>query len=231
MLMKITRLALLVMMALMMAFTSAQAGFYAGFQVGPNFPMSSGTHVDFFNQTVDTGNLSIATGFMMGFQAGYDFLSYTDTPTWPNYFTLAVDYQYNSFNVNRQNFSARIGNLIAQGSISSASGSQNALSFLGIVKVPLMVSGPSGKFPNGQLFPYIGVGPSIVWTQIGNATSTNVGIVVEPGVRYMFTPKISADLAYRFRYVAPSFSDLDNNLKLSFNSLNSAIVFRVNYHF
>jgi opacity protein-like surface antigen len=192
MLMKITRSALLVVMTVMVAFASAQAGFYAGFQVGPNFPMTSGTH-----------DLAFAPGFMMGAQAGYDFLERNVTPNWTQYFTLAVDYQYNS-----------------------GSGSQNALSFLGIVKVPMMAS---RKFWNGRLFPYIGVGPSIVWTQIENHNSTNVGIVVEPGVRFMFTPKISGDLAYRFRYVAPSFTD--NNVKVSFNSLNSAIVFRVNYHF
>jgi opacity protein-like surface antigen len=90
----------------------------------------------------------------------------------------------------------------------------------------------SKEFPKGRLFPYIGVGPSIVWTQIGDSgTSTNVGIVVEPGVRFMFLPQISGDLAYRYRYCAPSFSTWNDNLKVSFNSSNSAIVFRVNYHF
>jgi hypothetical protein len=229
MFMKITRLVLLAVMGVMLAFTSAQAGFYAGFQVGPNFPMSSGAHVNIFNQTVDTGNLAFATGFMIGVQAGYDFLSDTaNFPPWAQYFTVAVDYQYNSYNINRQNFSVRIGNLIAQGDIPSASGSQNALTFLGIVKVPLMMS---EQYPKGRLFPYIGVGPSIVWTAIEDSSSTNVGVVVEPGVRFMFLPKISGDLAYRFRYCAPSFSGFDNNVKVSFNSLNSAIVFRVNYHF
>jgi hypothetical protein len=121
MFMKITRLVLLAVMGVMLAFTSAQAGFYAGFQVGPNFPMSSGAHVNIFNQTVDTGNLAFATGFMIGVQAGYDFLSDTaNFPPWAQYFTVAVDYQYNSYNINRQNFSVRIGNLIAQGDIPSA---------------------------------------------------------------------------------------------------------------
>ena len=64
---------------------------------------------------------------------------------------------------------------------------------------------------------------------IKELTSTNVGIVVEPGIRFMLLPEISGDLAYRFRYVAiPSFTG--NNVKVSFNSLNSAIVFRVDYH-
>jgi opacity protein-like surface antigen len=218
MLMKIIRSGLLAVMAVMLAFTSAQAGLYMGLQVGPNFPMTSEVHVNAYNQTFDTGNLSFATGFMIGYQVGYDFLSDTyNFPTWAQYFTVAVDYQYNSYNIN------------AQGGWSSGSGSQNALSFLAIAKLPLMTS---QEFPKGRLFPYIGVGPSIVWTQIGDSdTSTNVGIVVEPGVRFMFFPRVSGDLAYRYRYCAPSFSGWNNNVKVSFNSSNSAIVFRVNYHF
>jgi hypothetical protein len=191
--------------------------------------MSSGAHVNVFNRTIDPGNLAFATGFMIGAQAGLDFLgSQYNFPAWAKYFTVAVDYQYNSYNVNRKNFSVRIADLMAQGRIPSATGSQNALSFLGIVKAPLMVS---KDYPMGRLFPYFGVGPSIVWTEIESSSSTNVGIVVEPGVRFMFFPKISGDRAYRFRYVAPSFSGIENNSKVSFNSLNSALLLRVNYHF
>ena len=116
--MKIIRSGLLAVMVVMLAFASAQAGFYMGFQVGPNFPMSSAAD-----------NLDFAPGFMIGAQAGYDFLEPNVTPNWTQYVTLAVDYQYNS-----------------------GSGSQNALSFLGIVKVPMMAS---RQFWNGRLFPYL----------------------------------------------------------------------------
>jgi hypothetical protein len=211
--MKIIRFVLLAVMPLVLAFTPAQAGLYMGVQVGPNFPMGASAHVNAFNQTFNTGDLSFDTGFMVGYQVGYDFLSNTyNFPTWAQYFTVALDYQYNSYNGNWNNY--------------STSGSQNALTFLGIAKVPLMMS---QDFSKGRLFPYIGLGPSIVWTGIEGSTSTNVGIVVEPGVRFMFLPNISGDLAYRFRYCAPSFTD--NNVKVSFNSSNSALVFRVNYHF
>ena len=227
--MKMVRSALLVMMAVMMAATSARAGFYAGFQIGPNFPMSSGGNITFFNRNFDTGNLSFATGIMLGVQGGYDFLGGENTnfPDWAKYFTVAVDYQYNTYNMNEKHVFINAGNFGTFATIGGVGGSQNALSFLGIVKLPLM---DSQDYPHGRLFPYVGVGPSIVWTEIGNSSSNNVGIVVEPGIRFMFTPQISGDLAYRFRYCEPNFSGLDN-FQVSFNSSNSALVFRVNYHF
>jgi hypothetical protein len=47
----------------------------------------------------------------------------------------------------------------------------------------------------------------------------------------MIMPHLSADLAYRFRYAEPSFSNISGTSKFSFNSLNSAIMVRLNYHF
>ncbi|MFZ2088389.1 MAG: hypothetical protein WAU47_07415 [Desulfobaccales bacterium] len=226
--MKITRVVLVAVMAVMLAFTSVQAGFYAGFQIGPNFPMSSGGNVTFFNRDFDTGNLSFSTGIMLGVQVGYDFLGEGQSfPTWAKYFTLALDYQYNSYNLDQKNVYINYGNFSGRADIGGTGGSQNALSFLVMGKLPLM---ESEEFPQGRLFPYIGLGPSIVWTQIGDSSSNNIGIVVEPGVRFMFTPNISGDLAYRFRYCEPNFSGLDN-FQVNFNSSNSAVVFRVNYQF
>jgi opacity protein-like surface antigen len=226
--MKIGRIALLVVLAVTMAFSSAQAGLYAGFQIGPNFPMSSGATVTFFNRDYNTGNLSFATGLMLGVQVGYDFLGQSNgLPAWTKYLTLAMDYQYNTYHMNKQTVFINYGSFSAYTNIGGNSGSQNALSFLAIAKLPLM---ESEDFPQGRLFPYAGVGPSIVWTQLGDSSSTDIGIVVEPGIRFMFTPNISGDLAYRFRYCNPTFSGFDN-FKVSFNSSNSTIVFRVNYHF
>jgi hypothetical protein len=58
-LVKIIRSGLLAVMIVMLAFASAEAGFYAGCQVGQNFPMSSGAD-----------NLDFAPAFMIGSQAG-----------------------------------------------------------------------------------------------------------------------------------------------------------------
>ena len=226
--MKMIRTVLLAAMAVLLAFTSAQAGFYAGFQIGPNFPMSSGGNITFFNRNFDTGNLSFATGIMLGAQVGYDFLGEnTNFPHWTRYITLALDYQYNSYNLNERSVYINYAGFTGRATVGGAGGSQNALTFMFIGKLPLM---ESQDYPQGRLFPYVGVGPAIVWTQIGDSNSNDIGIVVEPGIRFMFTPQISGDLAYRFRYCEPNFSGLDN-FQVKFNSSNSTLVFRVNYHF
>jgi opacity protein-like surface antigen len=226
--MKMTRTVLLVVMVVMMAFSSAQAGIYAGAQIGVNFPMSTGATVTFFGRDYNTGNLSFATGLMLGAQVGYDFLGQSESlPPWTKYITLAMDYQYNSYYVNRKTVYINYGNFNSYANIGGDSGHQHALSFLFIGKLPLM---ESEDYPHGRLFPYAGVGPALVWTQIGDSSSTDIGIVVEPGIRFMFTPNISGDLAYRFRYCNPNFSGLDN-FKVSFNSSNSTLLLRANYHF
>ncbi len=219
---------LLVAMMVMLAFTSAQAGFYIGVQGGPNFPMGSGAHVTVFNQSFNTNNGTINNGFLIGAQVGYDFLGNPQIPTGAKYYTLALDYQFNNYDVSRHHVSVRVAGLAQQVGWGDISGSQNALSFLAILKLPLL---EDKEFPTGRLFPYIGVGPCVLWTTFVDQTSTNIGLVVEPGIRFMIIPHLSADLAYRFRYAQPSFSGVNGNLNVSFNSTNSAVVFRLNYHF
>ena len=207
--MKTVRVLAVAAIVIMLTFTPALAGFYAGFQIGPNFATGSNTSIDAFGRTYYPGNPSFDTGFMVGVQGGYDFLNtQRQFPAWTKYLTLAVDYQYNPLN---------------QG---DWKGNQNALAFLAIFKYPMK---QSERFPNGRLFPYVGAGPAIVWTSIEGAQSNGVGVVVEPGVRFMFTPKVSGDVAYRFRYAQPKFSN--EGIDTRFDNVNHSVVFRVSYHF
>jgi opacity protein-like surface antigen len=209
--MNVVKTVVVAMAMVCLLFTSVQAKPYVGFQLGPNFTVGSGTELN----GVSTYNPKFETGMMFGAQAGYDFN--TDQfkfPTWAKYFTVAIDYQYNGLYLSNNKFS------------SNSKGSQNAVAILGIVKLSLMTS---KEYPRGRLFPYVGAGPSLVWTSIGNRTSTNIGLVAEPGVRYMFTPKFSGDVAYRFTHARPGFYEDGNKVSTSIN--NHAVVFRVNYHF
>jgi opacity protein-like surface antigen len=212
--MKMLRSVLLVVMATMLAFTAAHAGFYLSIHGGPNFPTISNAEVSGFGQSY-SGNLSPDTGFMLGAQLGYDFLSEAQNfPPWTQYLTLAFDFTGSNLSIP------------SRGPFSSADGGQLAWSFLVIGKLPLM---KSDEFSKGRLFPYVGVGPSLVLTSFEDDSSFDVGIVVEPGVRFMFTRNFSGDLAYRFLYVAPSLED--GGVNVSWESLNHAIVFRLSFHF
>lgn len=187
--------------------TSALAGPYAGVQIGPSFP--SGTDTTFNGNSIT--DPTFYPGFAIGGQVGFDFNDGRHTfPAWAQYFSVALDYQFNTLNLSNYN------------GLIDRNGNQHALSLLGIVKYPMM---KTADFPRGRLFPYVGAGPTLVWTSLAGMNSTDVGVVVEPGVRYMFTPRISGDLAYRFRYMPVS----SNGVKS--NNMNHFVMLRASYHF
>jgi hypothetical protein len=57
--MKVGRSVAVMVMSLVLVASAAQAGFYAGFQVGPNFPRNAGAWVTAFNQTFNAGPLRL----------------------------------------------------------------------------------------------------------------------------------------------------------------------------
>jgi hypothetical protein len=203
----IGRMLLMVLAILTLAIApvyAAGTGFYTGFQIGPNFSNSYGTAVN----GSSTSNFKFDTGVAVGGQVGYDFAYLPNAPKYAKYFGVSMDYMWNGLNTNGV---YGIGN-------------QNALSFLGIVKYPINTS---KEYPGGKLAPYIGVGPGVVWTSLNGANATNAALVVEPGIRYMLTPKFSVDGAYRFRTCQPTFS----NVKTKTNLNNNMLLVKVNYHF
>ena len=78
-----------------------------------------------------------------------------------------------------------------------SSGSQSLLSFLGIAKFQVTVAGH-------VWVPYVGVGPGVAWTSIGNHTATNAALVVEPGVRFLINKNWFVSAAYRYTNTAPT---------------------------
>jgi opacity protein-like surface antigen len=228
--MKLIRLVLLGMVATMLAITSAQAAWYAGFHIGPNFPSLSNAEATSSYGNFSFGNLSSNTGLMIGGQLGFDFLSDTQQfPAWTEFLTLAVDFTVNTISIPDKSTTFQRGNIIYNAFLNSTYGAQYAFNFLAIGKIPLV---KGEKFPKGRLFPYGGVGPSLVLTNFSNTSSFDVGVVVEAGVRFMFTPHLSGDLAYRFYYVAPSNIEPSGLIdKVSWSQYNNAILFRINTHF
>ena len=211
---------------------------------------------------------------MGGLTVGYDFVNAGFAgyawPDWMKYFGFIVDFTYNKVeirnqfvpvtgvatvngvNVNNILFPHMNSNLFTEVGASS-NGSVAALAFL--------LYGHYGFFPDseiaiGRVHPYVGVGPAIAWTSLdlgpyglGTATSVNVALAVEGGIRFILLPNVTADLGFRYRYFCPSWSHSGNMsvptefvgvgiplspaaLKASVDSINSmSVLARVNYHF
>jgi opacity protein-like surface antigen len=203
------RTVLMVMMVLVLAVApvcAATTGFYTGFQIGPSFSNTQGTDVN----GVRTPNFKFNPGLAFGGQFGYDFAYLPNAPKFAKYFGVALDYMH-------------LGLPTTSG---LSGGNQNTFGFLGIVKYPFFAN---KTYPAGRVAPYLAAGPGIVWTNLAGVNSTNVAVIVEPGVRMMVSPRISVDGAYRFQYCKPSLSN--GNDKVTTNNNNNLLLARVNFHF
>jgi len=96
------------------------------------------------------------------------------------------------------------------------------ISVLVMARLPLLTS---ARYPRGQVQPYVGIGPSFVYTnaeqplnvlgQSGEVTedSFDVGFDVRGGVTWMFTPTIGVFGEYGFLYVKPEYDASGVNLR------------------
>ena len=222
-------------------------------------------------------DVSFQPAVMGGLTVGYDFVNAGFAgyawPDWMKYFGFIVDFTYNRVAIRNQ-FLPVTGSIIAGGGIgnitsavfphangylfsatgATANGSIPVLAFL--------FYGHYGFFPDseitiGRVHPYLGVGPAIAWTNLdlgpygmGTATSTNIALAVEGGVRFILLPNVTCDLGFRYRYLQPSWSHGGNMtvpnafpggalvhlspaaLAVSVDQINSmSVLCRVNYHF
>jgi opacity protein-like surface antigen len=213
---------------------------------------------------------------MGGLTVGYDFVNAGFAgyawPDWMKYFGFIVDFTYNRVAIRNQflpisgvvTAGGGIGNITsalfphANGYLFSATG---ATSNGSIPCLAFLFYGHYGFFPDseitiGRVHPYLGVGPAIAWTNLdlgpyglGTATSTNIALAVEGGVRFILLPNVTCDLGFRYRYLQPNWSHGGNlsvptafpgvgihlspaALKASVDEINSmSVLCRVNYHF
>jgi hypothetical protein len=220
----------------------AQSAMWVGGEMGGNFNSA--------NLSLSAGNLSGSTNIFIrpsvigGATIGYDFVNsgfgaYA-WPDWMKYFSFAMDLTYNRMVVNQN-----LGGVLATSS--RLNGYEVAWTFLFMAHYGFM---PDSEVPTGRINPYIGVGPALIWSgadftlptpanrAVKGVTSSNfgtnamnVGLVVEPGIRWVCFKNVSIDTAMRYRYAVPSWSDNNNiaTLKLTLNQF--AFLVRANYHF
>jgi len=225
-------LGIAVLLALLALSGVAQSAMWTGVELGGNFwtakiKVNGG----------DAGTPPTDPAVIGGAIIGYDFVNsgfgaYA-WPDWMKYFSVATDITYNKLAIHSSFFIP---------SSSRFNGYAVTWSFLFMGHYGFL---PDSEVPSGRINPYIGVGPAIVFSggdftqpvrrvnnrvnSRGSVSSTNVALVVEPGIRFMALKNVSIDTALRWRYCAPSWAD---GVTIKADPLNQfSLLLRANYHF
>ncbi len=217
-----------VLLAALLAFAGvAQSAMWVGAELGGNFPTSPASSVDV--NGVNRGGAGFAGSVIGGATLGYDFVNsgfgaYA-WPDWMKYFSIATDITYNKLQLTSLG-----GNDVPAG----VDGYCVAWTFLFMGHYGLF---PDSIVPSGRVNPYVGVGPAIIWSGVdftnmglSMGRSTNVALVVEPGIRWMALPNVSIDTSFRFRTAVPSYDTSGGTFKINPLHQFTALV-RANYHF
>lgn len=234
-------LCLVVLVAALFALPGVgRAAMWVGAEIGGNFP--GDTKIKFSapgGGSATANNVAFKPSVIGGATIGYDFVNSGfgayNWPSWMRFFSFALDMTYNNLFIPSQSVNFNNGGLATIGRIN---GYCAALTFLFMFHYGLF---PDSEIPTGRVNPYIGVGPAIAWTGLdggklggGQATSTNLALVVEPGIRWVAFPHVSIDTAFRYRMVSPTynFDSAFGTLKIKPDPLNQfTFLIRANYHF
>jgi len=235
------------LLALMLMPGLGQAGMWVGLQGGANWtadtdvrtPAGTGWSAETFP------NVKRDVAALGGIIIGYDFvkegfLGY-NYPEWMKYFSFCTDFTYNRATSRSQTvYSVYDAGFTTPEEIHMEM-SLACWSFLFKARYGFF---PDSEVPFGRLQPYLMVGPGILFSSVradffygatgSHASSVDIALVTEAGIRWMALKNVSLDAGFRYRYAKPSYdlhlsggrtTDMTTELHLF------TAMFRVSYHF
>ncbi len=221
---------------------TAQSAMWVGAQVGANF--AANTDVDISsngNNFLKFNSAAVEPAVIAGITIGYNFvregfLGY-NWPDWMKYFSLATDFTFNRYDMRKQTLNGTVfGVPFTAGTLPRGEGTIAAWTFLFMGGYPLF---PDSEVPGGRVVPYLGVGPGIVFSSLNtsafdqSASSVDIALVAEAGVRFMALKNVSLDVAFRYRWCQPSYSytlgGVNYNIGVDANQFSALC--RASYHF
>jgi opacity protein-like surface antigen len=161
------------------------------------------------------GGLKLGTWFVPTGFLGYSY------PDWMKYFGFYLDFSFHRLDLkNRQGHGVDID---VEGASSpfpidfKSEGTVATWAFMFAARYGFF---PDSEVPFGRLQPYVAVGPAIMWStqrpfvnftpfggiKAGSASSVDVALAVDTGLRYMCLKNVSVDLSFKYRYAKPSYS-------------------------
>lgn len=220
----------------------ASSAMWVGVELGGNFAASPDVKIDTAGlPTFTYKSVTVNPSVIAGITIGYDFIKEGfagyNWPDWMKYFSFATDFTYNRFDMPDQIRDVSFAGLTGRASFPLVEGYMAAWTFLFMAHYGFL---PDSEVPAGRLHPYIGVGPGILFSGIdagnfgvGNASSTNIALVTEAGLRFMALKNVSLDAAFRYRYAEPtySFTTAGVTTDLGLNAHQFTFLFRTSYHF
>jgi len=207
--------------------TGAVPTFAAGVNVQANHHLKWGGAVD---PTV-IGGVKLGTWFVKE-----GVLGWSGYPDWAKYFGFYTDLSYHRFYTrdNRASGTAfwavagGIGAVDTEAGFMKTEGMVTTWAFMLAARYGFF---QDSEVPFGRLQPYVAVGPAImfssmkpkIWAQVrdatgvavpattltydpGNQSSTDIGLAIDTGVRYMCLKNVSVDISFKYRYAQPHYS-------------------------
>ena len=146
-------------------------------------------------------------------------------------FGLGLDAFYFEANVGQQTVPAQLGNLSGNARLNSLKSSVVGIGF-DLAKMRLHLA-RSEQFPNGQVQPYVSVGPALFVATVKDSTTftpnnqsdtdTKVGLKVGGGVQFLITQNIGLFGEYRYTYFKTEASFRDTTPPPSTETLSTNV--------
>jgi len=204
----------------------AQAEMFVEGYIGGNWAANAPDDFTFEGWLRPSYEGHIDPAFQGGLKLGLWFdrsgvLSGINFPAWMRYFGFWLDFSYHALNFPERTY---ITYYPIQGRpplrVSGTYYSEGAVATLAFMFGARYGFFPDAEVPFGRLQPYVAVGPALMfsWQQptinipivplhwdADSSSSTNVGLAVEAGLRWMALKNVSLDVSFKYRYFNPTY--------------------------
>jgi opacity protein-like surface antigen len=213
-------MALMVTIAGLTFASPASAEFFVDLYLGGAFTEKHDVDTEFPAGTVSALDVSFNKSFTGGLRGGY----WLPFDVGPLNFGFGVDLSHFAPNIERQS-TAFCENFCVNGVFDDIDLSVWVIGFDALLRAPLL---KSSAFPNGQLQPYLRVGPAIFVAHANDRNNfspgdqtdsdTSIGVKLGAGVAWLFTRNIGIFGEYRYTHFSPEFTFTDGGFSADMSS-------------
>jgi opacity protein-like surface antigen len=163
------------------------------------------------------GGLKLGTWFVPTGFLGYSY------PDWMKYFGFYTDFSFHRLDARKKAWADTYSgpDISTYTGISDfkSEGTVATWAFMFVARYGFF---PDSEVPFGRLQPYVAVGPAVMFStqeltiarytewSPGSASSVDIALALDAGLRYMCLKNVSVDLSFKYRYAHPSYRYHEN---------------------